>query len=133
MMLVSPTLDTLIIHHERIVQQTFEIFVWFQPLGSPDAMLVSRALDVRMVKVSVGVGWHTFKWIYYKDVSQSFGTDMVELLEVGYNGTQFAATECQVTTVHKSQRTTRLTVFCLCWFITPKVTYKVNDRDDRLD
>jgi len=95
-------------------------------------MLVSRALDARMVKVSVGVGWHTFKWIYYKDVSQSFGTDMVELLEVGYNGTQFAATECQVTTVNKSQRTTRLTVFRFCWLVKPKFIYKV-DRDDRLD
>ena len=56
---------------------------------------VSRVPDARMLKVTVGVGWHTFKWMYVKDVSRSVGADKAELLEVGYNGTQFAAIECE--------------------------------------
>jgi hypothetical protein len=65
------------------------------PLGDTDALLVSQALDVRVYKAAVGVGWHTFKWIYYKDISASSGRDVAEIFEIGYNGTEFAATECQ--------------------------------------
>jgi len=66
-----------------------------QPLADDDMMLVSQALDVRVYKAPVGVGWHTFKWIYYKDISMSAGRDMAEIFEIGYNGTEFAASECQ--------------------------------------
>ena len=46
------------------------------------------------VSVSVSPGWHTFKWIYSKDMSQTQGQDAAEVLEIGYNGTAFAATTC---------------------------------------
>ena len=46
------------------------------------------------VSVSVSPGWHTFKWIYSKDMSQTQGQDAAQVLEIGYNGTAFAATTC---------------------------------------
>jgi len=82
-----------------------------QPLAENDGALVWRALDARLFRASVGIGWHSFKWIYYKDVSRSVGKDMVELLEIGYNGTQFAAYDCQpcplgMTSTHGATRCT---------------------------
>ncbi|EKX36891.1 hypothetical protein GUITHDRAFT_165607 [Guillardia theta CCMP2712] len=65
-----------------------------QPLDPSGSVFVSQILEPQRAEFAVEPGWHVFKWVYYKDMSVTYGKDRVELWEVGFNGTEWADTSC---------------------------------------
>ena len=56
--------------------------------------MVSKQLEPRLLSFDVGSGWHSFKWVYEKDLTEQVGLDGCALMEVGYAGTGHAPLEC---------------------------------------
>lgn len=58
-------------------------------------MTITCTIIDRTVTFDVSPGWHIFKWIYIKDFSNTVVPDLAKIYEIGYNGTEYAMSQCQ--------------------------------------
>jgi hypothetical protein len=56
--------------------------------------IISTQLELRSLSFDVEAGWHTFKWVYIKDLTFEAGMDAAILTEVGYTGTDHGPLDC---------------------------------------